>query len=294
MPMPLADDAGYKWVYIGDSITPNGMIKKVEVSSHILNPNYIGEDTVLKSISHINAVRTDGDSYYFLPDTLLFLSDFSLSIGDSAYTPMRNASHYFWWGQNACAWHYISKKGVVTEVGNELADSITFRYYKLQYEDPNGNSFEKKYTERTLSLDIAMSPHIVYSVDSVCSFNAIVEHNSDYFLDCYFDNSTPPEDQCTDELECFEHLSQELHHADSQIQLFPNPFHQEIQIYNGNMEEVQLKVIDLSGKLLYIHSNLSPYSYTTIPLTQLNPGIYVARIMYKNGDVQPLKIIKTN
>lgn len=63
MPMLLAEDAGYKWVYIGDSITPNGMIKKVEVSSHILNPNYIGEDTVLKSISHINAVRTDGDSY---------------------------------------------------------------------------------------------------------------------------------------------------------------------------------------------------------------------------------------
>lgn len=73
------------------------------------------------------------------------------------------------------------------------------------------------------------------------------------------------------------------------IQVFPNPFKEQIQVKSSDSQE--LKLLDLNGKTVYETSISS--GFKTIDLSQLNPGVYFLKSVSLNGKTSTLKLIKT-
>ncbi len=291
VPMALADQGGEKLVYVGDSIAPNGVVKLVEYSSTLVNPYYY-PNHIVKNIDTIPYFLVNGDIYYSLVDTFFLLGDFSLSVGDSAYTPMRNQINYISWQDDPCAWNELSRKGWVTEVGTNTADGIVSRYYKLKYEDPYGTPFEVTYNERILSMDLAVVPHVIGGQFPTCTSTVISEWTPFYSLFCYYDNAMPLQNHCVSESLWFQNLTTEQWEGGFNLSILPNPTSSDLWIQNENNFSVSGQLIDIQGKQIERQIKISSNSTTKLNLSNLKNGLYFLKFTDENGGIQTHKIIK--
>lgn len=75
------------------------------------------------------------------------------------------------------------------------------------------------------------------------------------------------------------------------IGVFPNPVGRNMTVtFSGEINAAELTIADLSGKPVFHHTGLS--SNTTIDLTSLTPGMYIATFKFNDGSVGIKKIIK--
>lgn len=79
------------------------------------------------------------------------------------------------------------------------------------------------------------------------------------------------------------------------ISYYPNPVKDELyikwELINDNVvKEIQL--YDVGGKLLTTINNLENTNYTNLQFSELPVNIYLVLMVYKNGDIKSIKIVK--
>lgn len=79
------------------------------------------------------------------------------------------------------------------------------------------------------------------------------------------------------------------------ISYYPNPVKEELyikwELINDNVvNEIQL--YDVNGKMLASLSGLEKVNHTNLQFSKLPANIYLILMMYKNGDVKSIKIVK--
>src|SRR5690606_14321061 len=243
-----------------------------------VNPVFIPFDTVYKTTTIEPTVLVNGDRYTALWDTLLLLGDFSLHVGDSADTPLKNATNFTFWGNNACSWNNLSKKGVVTQTSTETIDGITFRTYNLEYKTPDGQTHIASYSERFI-LNTGISGHIFYNTDSICNYSALVEASSQFHNICYFDSATSAPNKCIQDLNWLQHLSIDESKI-SNFKVYPNPAESyitfEFNSINFDNNKLTIQIMDINGKSLLIE-NLNN-TIKSVDIQNLSPGTYFYKI----------------
>jgi hypothetical protein len=83
--------------------------------------------------------------------------------------------------------------------------------------------------------------------------------------------------------------------GDKSFSLYPNPAHDQITIrFSGDNQEMQVAVLDITGRILSTETNVTlgsnqPY---TLNLSKLVPGVYIIAISDGNGSAERFKIVK--
>jgi hypothetical protein len=266
------NDYAEKWEYINDSITVDGVFKKMKVTTKIVNPGWIPFDTttVVEDYQYFLYV---GDTVWKTNDSLSPLANFSLQVGDSAYTPYHSTFSPLYPlimdSSNNCSQEVQSlffQKGVVVDAGIETENNINYRVYELKYLDELGNVIIRKFSERTILTEGYWHSNNVFL--SSCSTTDFLGFS---FL-CYKDDfSTVP--ICSD-VEWFENLNIE----DEQIlklEIFPNPSSDFIKIKTNDFGSFTLNVYDVIGKSrIYKEVYFTGDNEISLDISKLEPGIY--------------------
>ncbi len=74
------------------------------------------------------------------------------------------------------------------------------------------------------------------------------------------------------------------------IEVYPNPTNEFLQIYNKSKDLYSIYLYDLSGRKIF-QNKLNGYEKKTANITFLDKGIYILRIE-QNGKIDFIKIMK--
>lgn len=106
---------------------------------------------------------------------------------------------------------------------------------------------------------------------------------------CRFSNENPKELEEITEQDLIKSFPEDV------ISYYPNPVKDELyirwELINGNVvKEIQL--YDVGGKLLSTINNLENTNNTNLQFSELPENIYLLLMVYKNGDIKSIKIVK--
>lgn len=135
----------------------------------------------------------------------------------------------------------------------------------------------------TLNLCLAQDK-IIFEYDQ--SGNQIVRR---FCTLCRFSNEDPKDIEEITEHDLIKSFPEDV------ISYYPNPVKDELyirwELINDNVvKEIQL--YDVGGKLLTTISNLEYTNYTNLQFSRLPENIYLLLMVYKNGDIKSIKIVK--
>ena len=101
-------------------------------------------------------------------------------------------------------------------------------------------------------------------------------------------------DNC-DSIEIIEEICSNLSSevfASSNVQVFPNPFHDKIKIIQNNQSKsIQIDLYDISGKKILSQGHVNN-EIEIIGLESLSTGIYFLKIQFSNGSFETIKLVK--
>jgi hypothetical protein len=88
-------------------------------------------------------------------------------------------------------------------------------------------------------------------------------------------------------------FSMNMSNSASTVSVYPNPAHQEINLFNPSQDLFYKgQIIDLSGKVVKNDIQLAPQTTTIVPLAHLSRGVYILKLVNDAGEMQTHKIIK--
>lgn len=278
----MAETIASKWEYEGDSIVPNGVIKKIKVTTKYVFHDWQSEQPNWESGSFKYFLYAGDDTIWDIYDTLSPIADFSLQIGDSAYTGYHSVYSPFYpqvlLDEYNCSQEVrdlFFQKGVVIDVGIETFDGIDSRYYKLEYQNELGETVVRKFTERSI-----LTEGYWYYVNEYI-YDCSITDNPNYVFLCYSDNYSPG-DSCTD-MEWFEQLSVNEYDPIKTLEIYPNPAHKNITIKASVPNSISLKVYGITGNI-EIQKSLVKFDMNNevkLDVSQLNAGIYFVELIAK-------------
>jgi hypothetical protein len=240
------DNLAQKWEYISDSISVDGIIKKMKVTTKVVNPEWIPFDTTTVNEEYQYFLFV-GDTIWNTNDSLSPVANFSLQVGDSAYTPYHSTFSSLYPlimdSLNNCSQEAQSlffQKGIVVETDIEAENNINYRIYKLKFIDELGDTIIRKFSERTiLTEDYWHYNNVFFSSCSATDFPIFS------FL-CYKDDFSTSS-TCSD-IEWFESLNIGKEEQILKLEIFPNPTSEYIKIKTNNLGSFTLNVYDIIGK----------------------------------------------
>lgn len=290
-PLPVwMQGQGQKWEYIGDSVVTDGVIKKFNVTGKILKPAWNPTINVEESngVAHF---LYSGDAVWDLQDSLSPIADFSLQVGDSAFTPFHSSlsfSYGDFFNSSNCTYEdslIFFQKGWVIENGVKTEDNISYRYYKLKFLDYYLDTITVKFNERS----IITKRFWHYQVYNPCG--TIVE-GTPLYLNCYFDDFST--DSTCAALNWFETLNVKNDLSDLDIKIYPNPANKNVSIdLSESIFLQQIQILNLSGQEVFSKSIAQNQSYIYLTLSELPSGIYLLQLQSEKGvEVRKLQILK--
>ena len=271
------DDLAQKWEYKIDSISVDGIIKKMEVTTKTVNPDWYSYDTTIVSEDYQYFLYV-GDTIWNTNDSLSPVANFSLQVGDSSYTPYHSTFSPLYPlimdSINNCSEEVQSlffQKGIVIEAGIETGNSINYRYYKLKFIDELEDTIIRKFSERSIITDGYW--HYSNSFLTSCS---VFDLPSFSFL-CYKDDFSTSS-TCSD-IEWFESLNIEKEEQLLKLEIFPNPTNENIKIKTNNLGSFTLNIYDIIGKPkitkdIYFNGN----NELSLDVSELEAGTYFVEI----------------
>jgi hypothetical protein len=280
------DAQAEKYEYTGDSIVADGVIKKMKVTNKTINPHWFASDTTTVSVSYRYFLYS-GDTIRNGPtvsDDLI--CNFSLTIGDSMYTPYCNQQNINLLNINTncditADSLIVFEKGVVSAFGTFTNDGVTGRYYTLDYPFQGGGTMQTTFSERSLINE----GYWRRQLDQLCGWR--IEGGPPYLV-CYFDDSTADMSICSWD-SWFAHL--DLFSAElTNIELYPNPATDILTVRSDSPEPIEARISDLNGKLIREQFQLN--SETTIDLSGFESGIYVLNLQAKDGTVHKKFVVE--
>lgn len=90
---------------------------------------------------------------------------------------------------------------------------------------------------------------------------------------------------------CGYHIGLEELGEELMVKMYPNPANQTVWIESNDLEGAQIRVVDLTGRCVYVIANQVSGTTVSIPVEQLTPGIYVVTIT-RDGYNKSMKLIK--
>lgn len=280
-------DVFQKWEYVGDSLVQDGTLKKIKVTHKHVNPYWIPHDTVVISQSYRNFLYS-GDTVRALWEDSTIIANFSLQTGDSTYTPYyRNSLSFDGWG-DSCIIDFHLAKGVVTDVGTDTVDNITYRFYELEYTSPWGNMERLRFSERQL-MEIGRAWFFYLSeYPTWCSLGGGVVDAPTDDLRCYYDDFSLNE-SCEIALQ-FDQLSVHDFSINGEVSVFPNPARDVLNISNSYRGDAVVRIMDMQGRI--VQDNIRVHAEVFISLFNYKPGVYMLHYVNENGESGILKFIK--
>lgn len=279
-PTDMADLA-QKWEYKSDSISVDGIVKKMKVTTKIVNPAWYPYDTTIVSEDDQYFLFV-GDTIWNTNDSLSPVANFSLQVGDSAYTPYHSTLSPLYPlildSLNNCSEEVQSlffQKGIVVEAGIETGNSINYRYYKLKFIDELEDTIIRKFSERSILTEGYWHYNNVFL--SSCSKTDLPSFS---FL-CYKDDFSTSS-SCSD-IEWFESLNIRKEEQIFKLEIFPNPTNESIKIKTNNLGSFTLNVYDIIGKPkitkdIYFNGN----NELSLDVSELEAGTYLVEITSNN------------
>mgnify|MGYP000859436436 CR=1 FL=1 len=76
------------------------------------------------------------------------------------------------------------------------------------------------------------------------------------------------------------------------VEVYPNPFEDAIQIANSENEQLSFEVVDVTGKIVLSDRNIEPNSIVLIHTSEWNNGLYFVNIYNSKGEVSVVKVNK--
>lgn len=269
------DEYAEKWEYTGDSLTTEGVIKKIKVTSKIVNPGW-GLDGVTTQ-EYNQYFLYVGDTIWHIDDALSPVANFSFQVGDSSYTPYHSALSPLYPAVldtvYPCSEEEVSlffQKGVVVEAGIETEDSIDFRYYKLKFRKDTGDTIIRKFSERSV-----ITANYWYDINTVYGDCSPTDASTPSFV-CYTDDFSANA-TCDDTENWFESLTIGTEEQLVNLEIFPNPFTDKFTVSNLP-DNAKIKIYNLQGKELNFTKEEDVF-YTR----NFASGIYILSVFIETG-----------
>lgn len=280
---PSVDEVGEKWVYMGDSIAPNGIVKKVHATTKLVNPAWYPWDTTLVYVSYRHFL-VSGDTIRDVLYPNYILANFSVSIGDSLYSPYHHPLNEQMLIEGCLANDsaLIYQKGIVTAVGTETVDGISSSYYDLKFKREIGDSVEVRFSQRSIITQgyWCWEPYI--------HFCNIVFESTPTVLVCYYDDSfvSAP---CSD-IAWFENLSVEESES-WDLTLFPNPSSDMLLVSSKIALSGQAYITDIQGRKVGRVYPLNGTQQQAMDVSAMASGIYILKLHAEGGKQHKLRFI---
>ena len=267
---PWIDAGAQKWEFVSGS----GNQKTFKVTEKFMNK--FGIPGLQTNVTY-RTFTYNGDTIWDNDEPLRPIANFSLQVGDSAYTPYYNGSNVNTWNNCDSAYHFISHKGVVTETGTETINGVSSRYYQLECRAESGTGTQViKFTEAS----IITGGHWFRYIYSYPGCSPIID-GSGFFLRCYYDAANPQ--VCPTTVQWYETLNISENAAKWSGKIFPNPTSETLVVSNPESENVNASIADIHGRMVKNGISLKALSENSINLSGLAVGVYVLRIQYANG-----------
>lgn len=275
--------------YLGDSVVPNGIIKKMRLTEKLVNPSWYTQGDTTYVFSGMVYYRYSGDSVYRIVSSGEdFVCNFSLVVGDSSYTPYYNETNLQWLNIPGDAYFcsqadtaFVHQNGVVTAAGTQTADGVTYRYYTLTYTDEDGNPDSVTFSERSIITEDYWYRTALHmcgtSTDPVIAY-----------LLCFSDDSTAV--PCAEE-DWFAQLGV----ADPAFSwnggLYPNPATHAATISNPASFPVKVYLTDLRGRMAGSNFEVGANSSAAIDLSALGSGTYIVSLEANGGLIRKRLVV---
>lgn len=89
-----------------------------------------------------------------------------------------------------------------------------------------------------------------------------------------------------------QHLGLDINTANASIRVYPNPVSDILFISNEKMEQLNVQVMDINGRLIYATDQSNNNSLIEIPTQTWNKGLYFVTVSSENGKQATLKLIR--
>jgi hypothetical protein len=247
------------WDYTGDTVIMGVPAKKVEVMRK--NGWIVFPDSF--QISYFNRFfHVSGDSVSaFIPNdsTWQLMYDFSLQIGDTTHSPLKNIYASIF----ACQDQWEDLPAVVIDAGLDTIAGQTLKFYTLHYivfiSGSNDTTYANQtYYERVITYDYwyPVGPQFCGAVTE-CGPPSLV---------CYKDNAMLTDSACID-ISWIDHLSVSEETSTSYL-VYPNPASDILIIQTNTSFPAFYDILSIDGKLIFSREQ-SPINIST-----LTSGIY--------------------
>lgn len=277
-----------KLEYLGDSVAANGVYKKMLWSEKLVNPDWATNDTTYL-FSGMVYYRYSGDTIFRKTYTNEedFICNFSLAVGDSSYTPYYSLANLAMLQPSDVGFctavdsALLSRKGVVSETGTETADGVTYRYYKLLYNDAAGNADSVTFSERS----IITARYWLRPVEHFCGidWNPVLN-----YLLCFSDDSSAV--PCAEE-DWYNHLGLDDPALAWKGEVYPNPAAGSATVTNPAPYAVTVQLTDLDGRAAGKRFEVAGNASATIDLSALANGTYIVSLQTTGGVIRKRLVV---
>jgi len=225
--------------------------------------------------------ETESKIYFQQDSIFLLLFDFGASIGDTIvrYDPFdRGLFTGTYYSDTSTQANKMEM--VVSELWNVDFEGKNISFKTLVLLDPDFYLYDRV-IDGVGSMSQSFSGDFFNYVASGCDGELVCyqKENVEYQTQKVFDNPHPG----CDDNDFTDHVEDQF---DDEINIFPNPFNSDLNIDVENIDQCQVRIIDLQGKIL-----VSKNGVKTFDTSDLIPGIYFVQIFDKEKFMSK-KIVK--
>jgi xyloglucan-specific exo-beta-1,4-glucanase len=249
----------------------NANLAFVAKGSRILKTETRGQSWTLMS-NGLESLNLESDLIYQLTQNPLNPSQFSIASTKGIFTSTDSGEN---WTQKLPGINQNMKHSTVSEnVMIAASHDSDFSEFKIKVSTNNGESWETLSDERFLHLH---TTHTISSTDF---------HFYENFVDIYVGTSGLGVVRFTLDLNTLSIIDSDIPTKNSVI-LFPNPTKDTFTISTEkNIQKIDIYA--MSGQRLISHSSTSK----TLNVSHLNPGVYIVKILFENGETVSEKLIR--